>query len=134
MSLFTGILVVGGAFAYLAWRHYRLAHELALARQGIGDTSNAGHFVEVDCAACSKMNRIPAARLRSRPLCGGCKARLLPKRRIVVCHVRNLAFDPALRVELDGVMTDYDRFWATLDAHFRRRGAAGVVDAKDLPN
>lgn len=112
--------------AYLAWRHYRVSRELALARQTAPDATSAGHYVEVDCAGCRKTNRIPSTHLRRRPICGGCKARLLPGRRIVLCHVRSLDFDPALRKELDGVTKDYDRFWHALDAHFQTKGATGA--------
>lgn len=132
MSTFT--LALLGALTYLGWRHYRIARELTLARQNAVDEPHAGHYVEVDCASCGKMNRIPSQRLRSRPLCGSCRARLLPKRQIVITHVRNLDFDPALRRELDAVWSDYDRFWFTLDAHVRPRGPSSTVDAKDRPN
>lgn len=138
MSTFT--LALLGALAYLGWRHYRTARELTLARQVAPVEDRTGHYVEVDCAACHAMNRVPAARLRSRPICGKCKVRLLSGRKITICHVRNLDFDPALRRALDDAAKDYDRFWATLDVYFKRRAteaaaAAGrPADVKDLLN
>jgi ribosomal protein S27E len=113
-----------------------LRREVEMARQTDALDERAGHFVQVDCRNCGKMNRIPADRVRHRPTCGACKTRLMPKRRITLYTVRNLEFDKALSAELNTAMDDYRKFWETLDEHFRRRGvrATVVVDPKDLPN
>jgi ribosomal protein S27E len=128
-----------GAFFFgvgQVWRYItNLRQQVELSKQNVEASERAGHFVQVDCRECGKLNRIPSDRLRNRPICGGCKSRLLPKRKITLCHIRNLEFDRALSKELDGVITDYDKFWPTLDAHFKRNGVKKVVlDAKDLPN
>ena len=83
--------------------------------------SDPGYSVEVDCRACGQFNRVPSHRLRDRPKCGRCKVRLMPKRRIVLCRVRQM--DGALRTELDAVWTDEDRLWQSLANHV-------AIDAK----
>lgn len=77
--------------------------------------SDPGYSVEVDCRGCGQFNRVPSHRLRDRPKCGRCKVRLMPKRRIVLCRVRQM--DGALRTELDAVWTDEDRLWQSLADH-----------------
>ena len=77
--------------------------------------SDPGYSVEVDCRGCGQFNRVPSHRLRDRPKCGRCKVRLMPKRRIVLCRVRQM--DSALRTELDAVWTDEDRLWQSLADH-----------------
>lgn len=112
-----------------------LAREVELAKQGQTVEERTGHFVQVDCVGCGKLNKIPADRIRHRPICGGCKQKLLPKRKIVLYQVRNLAFDKVLSLELDAVLKDYDRFWATLDGHYKKKlHEDKPVDPKDLPN
>ena len=83
--------------------------------------SDLGYAVEVDCRGCGQFNRVPGHRLRDRPKCGRCKARLMPKRRVVLCRVRPM--DEALRKELDAVWTDEDRLWQSLADHV-------VIDTK----
>lgn len=141
MDIFKQIVIglLCGTFFFLvgrAWRYVmNLRQQVELSKQNVETGERAGHFVQVDCRECGKLNRIPSDRLRSRPICGGCKSRLLPKRKITLCHIRNLEFDRALSLELDGVIADYDKFWPTLDAHFKRNGIKKVaLDAKDLPN
>lgn len=74
--------------------------------------SDLGYSVEVDCRGCGQVNRVPSHRLRDYPKCGRCKARLMPRRRVVLCRVRPM--DDALRAELDAVWTDEDRLWQSL--------------------
>jgi len=77
--------------------------------------SDPGYSVEVDCRGCGQFNRVPGHRLRDHPKCGRCKARLMPKRRVVLCRVRQM--DDAVRKELDAVWTDEDRLWQSLADH-----------------
>lgn len=86
-------------------------------RRGIVDEvfSDLGYSVEVDCRGCGQFNRVPSHRLRDRPKCGRCKARLMPRRRVVLCRVRPM--DGTLRAELDAVWTDEDRLWQSLADH-----------------
>jgi hypothetical protein len=74
-----------------------------------------GSSIEVDCRACGQFNRVPHARLRDRPKCGRCKARLMPGRRIVVCHTSSI--EGPLRAELDAHWDDEDRLWQSLFDH-----------------
>ena len=141
MGIFSQIVIglLCGAFFFAVGRLVayvqNLRRQVELSKQNVEAGERAGHFVQVDCRECGKLNRIPSDRLLNRPICGGCKSRLLPKRKITLCHIRNMEFDRALSLELDGVIADYDKFWPTLDAHFKRNGVKKVVlDAKDLPN
>lgn len=77
--------------------------------------SPTGYSVEVDCRACGQFNRVPSLRLLDRPKCGRCKARLMPRRRIVLCRVSQM--HGALISELDEVWTDEDRLWQRLANH-----------------
>jgi hypothetical protein len=77
--------------------------------------SDPGYSVEVDCRGCGQFNRVPSHRLRDHPKCGRCKARLMPKRRIVICRVSTMS--GPLRAELDAVWTDEDRLWQSLADH-----------------
>ena len=56
-------------------------------RVGDGAFSDPGVSVEVDCRGCGQFNRVPSHRLRDRPKCGCCKARLMPGKRVVLCRV-----------------------------------------------
>jgi ribosomal protein S27E len=134
LGFFIAIFVMG--FAKAISEHMKLRRQLELQNQNQSVEERAGHFVQVDCKECGKVNRIPADRLRSRPICGGCKSKLLPKRKITLYTIKNLEFDRALSLELDSVISDYDKFWPTLDAHFKRKGVNKTtpLDAKDLPN
>ncbi len=117
-----------GVCAVLLWRLTRAQRDLARTRQTIDNAvpPTSGYFVEVECAACAKMNRIPATRLRNRPVCGNCKARLQPGKRIVLSHVQVHATDPVWGAALDGVWQDYDAFWNTLDAYFKQKSMSKV--------
>lgn len=93
--------------------------------------STAGVSVEVDCRACGQFNRVPSHRLRDRPKCGRCKARLMPGRRIVLCRVRDM--DRALRAELDALWRDEDRLWQSLADHVAIQGKADAEARGDQP-
>ena len=137
LGAFFGILAAVAALTiYKFLRYVRgLEKDVELAKQGQTVEERSGHFVQVDCASCGKLNKIPADRIRHRPICGGCKQKLLPKRKIVLYQVRNLAFDKVLSLELDAVLKDYDRFWATLDSHYKKKlHEDKPIDPKDLPN
>ena len=77
--------------------------------------SGLGFSVETDCRGCGKVNRVPAHRLRDHPKCGGCKVRLMPRNKIVVCHVTKMS--GSLRLELDEVWNDEERLWQSLSDH-----------------
>lgn len=77
--------------------------------------SGLGYSVETDCRNCGKVNRVPAHRLRDHPKCGRCKMRLMPKKKIVVCHVAKM--DGSLRDELDAVWNDEEKLWQSLADH-----------------
>ncbi len=77
--------------------------------------SDLGVSVEVDCRTCGQFNRVPSHRLRDRPKCGRCKARLMPGKRVVLCRVSPM--EGPLRVELDAVWKDEDRLWQSLADH-----------------
>jgi len=133
------VLVIVWAFAYEGIKHlYNLRKERILKAQDVRESIEAdGHYVQVDCAECGKMNRIAAVNIRRRPICGGCKKKLLPKKRISILRVRNLPFDQRLDAALDSsTIKDYDKFWATLAAHFRDRSFEKnePINPKDLPN
>jgi hypothetical protein len=87
------------------------------ARHRVDDEafSDLGYSVEVDCRSCGQFNRVPSHRLRDRPKCGRCKARLMPRRRVVLCRERPM--DDALCAELNAVWTDEDRLWESLANH-----------------
>jgi thioredoxin 2 len=64
--------------------------------------------VIVDCASCSRSNRLPAARLLERARCAACKASLLPIERPITVH--DVAdFDELIRDAKAPVLVD---FWA----------------------
>jgi hypothetical protein len=83
--------------------------------------SDPGYTIELDCRACGQFNRVPSHRLRDKPKCGRCKARLMPGRRLVLCRLSRL--DGALDKELDAVWRDEDRLWQSLADHV-------AIDAK----
>ena len=65
--------------------------------------------MNVACAACSKLNRLPAARLHDRARCAGCKAPLLPiAKPIAVTSVED--FDELVRDAKTPLLVD---FWAS---------------------
>lgn len=105
------ILVVffGGGFALRRWLDRR-------RRRGIDEAfSDPGVSVEVDCRGCGQFNRVPSHRLRDRPKCGRCKAKLMPGKRVVLCRVSPM--EGRLRAELNAVWTDEDRLWQSLADH-----------------
>lgn len=93
--------------------------------------SDPGVSVEVDCRACGQFNRVPSHRLRDRPKCGRCKARLMPGRRIVLCRVRDM--DAPLRAELDALWKDEDRLWQSLADHVAIQSKAQAEARGDQP-
>jgi hypothetical protein len=80
-----------------------------------GAFSDSGVSVEVDCRACGQFNRVPSHRLRDRPKCGRCKARLMPGKRVVVCRVSPM--EGVMRSDLDALWKDEDRLWQCLADH-----------------
>ena len=74
-----------------------------------------GVYVEVDCRDCLKLNRVPAARLRDRPLCGRCRNVLAPKRRLVICRVTTM--DAILSSDLDRVWSSPAHLWDRVADH-----------------
>ena len=65
--------------------------------------------MNIACAACSKLNRLPAARLHDRARCAACKAPLLPiAKPIAVTSVED--FDELVRDAKTPLLVD---FWAS---------------------
>ena len=65
--------------------------------------------MNVACAACSKLNRVPAARLHDRARCAACKAPLLPiGKPIAVTSIED--FDELVRDAKTPLLVD---FWAS---------------------
>lgn len=111
----------GLGFAIRRWRDRR--------RRADDDTfTDPGYSVEVDCRGCGQFNRVPSHRLRDRPKCGRCKARLMPRKRVILCRVRQM--DAALSDELNKVWTDEDRLWQSL-ADYVTLDAKAKAEAKD---
>lgn len=108
---------LGGISICWLWINYRDRGD-----RGDESFSDPGVSVEVDCRACGQFNRVPSHRLRDRPRCGRCKARLMPGRRIVLCRVRDM--DAPLRAELDALWKDDDRLWQCLADHVAVQGLA----------
>lgn len=79
------------------------------------DGFSDGDSVEVDCRLCGQFNRVLAARLRDRPICGRCKTRLMPGKRVVLC--RTSPIEGFLSVELKALWSDEDRLWGCLADH-----------------
>jgi len=75
-----------------------------------------GHVI-VDCLKCHKHNRVPYARLLKRPICGGCKDRLLPYRKITLetdrlrTKTKMQKLDGPALAEVRRVQTNYEKFW-----------------------
>jgi len=105
----------GGGFAIRRWIDGR-------RRRGASDgtLSDAGVSVEVDCRACGQFNRVPSHRLRDRPVCGRCKARLMPGKRVVLCRVSPM--EGRLSADLDALWRDDDRLWQCLADHVAIQG------------
>jgi Thioredoxin 2, N-terminal len=85
-------------------------------------SSEMGFSVELDCRACRQLNRVPSHRLRDRPRCGRCKARLMPGRRVVLCRLSPMG--ASLSAELDSFWRDEDRLWQCLADHVERETEA----------
>ncbi len=83
-----------------------------------------GVYVEVDCKECFMLNRVPAERLRDRPICGKCKKVLAPHRRLVICRVTSLPHD---------LSDDLSRAWAS-PAHLWNRVADHLSVSKKTTN
>lgn len=108
LSAWIGIPIAVSAGIFMLWAIWTDPR-----RKGSASTfSDPGTSIEVDCRGCGQFNRVPSHRLRDRPKCGRCKARLMPGKHLVVCRVSPL--DAALSRELDGVWKDEDRLWQSL--------------------
>ncbi len=104
-----GAIFFAGGFGLRRWLDYR-------RRRNVDESfSDPGVSVEVDCRGCGQFNRVPSHRLRDRPKCGRCKARLMPGKRVVLCRVRPM--EALLRRELDSLWTDEEKLWQTLADH-----------------
>lgn len=129
IMVFCLVCVAFGHVMALAARQYWKRRR---ARTVVDDKafSAPGVSVEVDCRGCGQFNRVPSHRLRDRPKCGRCKARLMPGKRVVLCRVRPM--EGTLRAELDAVWTDEDRLWQSLADHVAIESKA-TAEAKN-PN
>ena len=121
------VIGIGAIDAYWIWSLYRRG-QLA-ARPMAEDAADAGfsapgYHVEVDCRGCGQFNRVPGHRLRERPKCGRCKARLMPGKRVVLCRVTSSLMKGSLRDELDAVWTDEENLWHCLADHVAIDGKA----------
>ena len=103
---------VGAVDFYWIWEIYRRDRGTRVVSDAFSDP---GFSVEVDCRDCGQFNRVPSHRLRDRPKCGRCKAKLMPRRRVVLCRVT--AMDGRLCAELNAVWSDEDRLWQSLADH-----------------
>jgi hypothetical protein len=112
-NILINVVIIAGCYGM----GFGIRRWLDRRRRNVSDEafSDLGYSVEVDCRGCGQFNRVPSHRLRDRPKCGRCKARLMPKRRVVLCRVRPM--DGALRSELDAVWADEDRLWQSLADH-----------------
>jgi hypothetical protein len=108
------LLVVSCAVGFGLARLLRWAQKRS-RRVGDETFSDPGVSVEVDCRSCGQFNRVPSHRLRDRPKCGRCKARLMPGKRVVLCRVSPM--EGLLRAELDALWKDEDRLWQCLANH-----------------
>jgi hypothetical protein len=106
-------LSVGALALYWIWTDYRSRLDRRARRRADGFSEGAS--VEVDCRLCGQFNRVPAARLRDRPICGRCKTRLMPGKRVVLCRTSPIA--GSLRGELNALWSDEDRLWGCLADH-----------------
>lgn len=111
VSLCVGLVVGCGLTLALRWFQARCRR----GDQAGGAFSDPGITIEMDCRSCKQFNRVPSQRLRDRPKCGRCKARLMPGKRLVLCRMSPM--QGPLSAELDKVWTDADRLWQSLAAH-----------------
>ena len=107
-----GCVVFGHVVAHLVGRRRSRQRR---TKQSDDVFSGLGFSVETDCRGCGKVNRVPAHRLRDHPKCGSCKVRLMPRKKIVVCHVTKMS--GSLRSELDEVWNDEEKLWQSLADH-----------------
>jgi hypothetical protein len=110
LALFAGFFGLG--FVLRRWVDRRRRRR---RRADTESFSDPGVSVEVDCRGCGQFNRVPSHRLRDRPKCGRCKARLMPGKRVVLCRVSPM--EGRLRAELNALWTDEDRLWQSLADH-----------------
>ena len=110
-----GCVALGHGMAHLAKQYWRRRRERTQTSGDVEAFSDPGVAVEVDCRACGQFNRVRAHRLRDRPKCGRCKARLMPGKRVVICRVSQM--DRTLARELDAVWKDEDQLWKSLADH-----------------
>ena len=121
LLIYIVVAIVLGA-AIFKWGHW-YGHELGHTAGRLLEAQDARKVefyresgsVETDCRGCGQINRIAWQRLRNHPVCGKCKARLLPKGR-----VRVSIDDPATSRELVAVWDDYDKMWDAIANAFDR--------------
>jgi hypothetical protein len=102
------------------------------AAQRTPSFSDVGFSVEVDCRACGKFNRVYASRLRDRPVCGRCKAKLMPGKRVMLTRV--IPMEGVIRSELNKHWTDETRLWEILANHIAlERKTSETVEAATPP-
>ena len=124
----TGIVLGAGVFALGVW----YGHQLGYVKGKLLEAENTKKVefyresgtVEVDCRSCEQINRVPWQRIRDKPVCGKCKARLMPKAR-----VRISVSDPAWQRELDKVWNDYDKIWSVIGDAFDRLSTVKPLSA-----
>lgn len=123
-------LSMGSLGIYWIWTDYRSRrdHHTRHRVDGFSD----GDSVEVDCRLCGQFNRVPAARLRDRPICGRCKTRLMPGKRVVLCHTSPIA--GSLRVDLNALWSDEDRLWGRLADHLALKRWVGDERPRSVVN
>jgi hypothetical protein len=117
-----GVLV-----SYWIWIDHR--DRAARRARAFADGFSDGDSVEVDCRLCGQFNRVPAARLRDRPICGRCKTRLMPGKRVVLCRTSRI--DGPLSANLDELWSDEDRLWGCLADHLVLKRPANPANPTD---
>lgn len=108
------VVAVSACTLALHWR-WLDGRDRGKSTDGDDAFSDPGVSIEVDCRACGKFNRVPGHRLRDRPKCGQCKARLMPGKRVVFCRVRPM--EGVLRRGVNALWTDEDQLWGLLADH-----------------
>lgn len=100
--------------------------------RSMADGFSDGDSVEVDCRLCGQFNRVPATRLRDHPMCGRCKVRLMPGRRVVICRMNRI--EQPLRAELDALWVDETRLWECLADHVAIRNRVDEDRRRSMAN